>query len=323
MTHDLPKLHLPARDIPIPSHLSPQAAGQLAMPGMTNQPWPALDDIEGWRATIAAADAMGLPFLTMLASPVEAERGEFMVGDIPVYTAKPKDAPEDGAVYLEIHGGALIQGGGECCRQMGLISAGMMRAETWAVDYRMPPDHPFPTPLDDCVAAYRALLDHTSPDRIIIGGASAGGNLAAATVLRARDEGLPLPAACVLMTPEIDLTESGDSFETLLGIDNALTSKLMPANLLYAGGHDLTHPYVSPLYGDFTKGFPPTWLQSGTRDLFLSNTVLMHRALCRADIPAELHIFDAATHLMFMSGPEEQDRTREVRRFVDRHWGRS
>jgi len=96
----------------------------------------------------------------------------------------------------------------------------------------------------------------------------------------------------------------------------------MPANLLHAGGHDLRDPHLSPLFGDFTKGFPPTLLQSGTRDLFLSNTVLMHRALRRAGIPAELHVFDAATHVMFMAGPEAEDRTREVRGFCDRHWNR-
>jgi monoterpene epsilon-lactone hydrolase len=186
----------------------------------------------------------------------------------------------------------------------------------------MAPDHPYPTPIDDCITAYRALLRNCAPENIIMGGASAGGNFAAATILRARDLGLPLPAAAVLMTPEIDLTEGGDSFNTLLGIDTALTSRLMPANLLHAGGHDLAHPYLSPLFGDFTRGFPPTILFSGTRDLFLSNTVLMHRALRQADVEADLHIFDAATHIMFMAGSESEDRTRELRRFLDRHWGR-
>lgn len=139
--------------------------------------------------------------------------------------------------------------------------------------------------------------------RQIACGASAGGG-AAAAILRVRDEGLPLPAAAVLMTPELDLTESGDSFSTLLGVDTALTSRLMPANLLYAGGHDLAHPYLSPLVGDFAQGFPLTFLQSGTR------------------VEAELHVFEAATQVMFMVGPEAEDRTREVRRFVDTHWGR-
>ena len=203
---------------------------------------------------------------------------------------------------------------------MAKITAAMMGATTWSVDYRMPPDYPYPAPLDDCITAYRALLRLTSAENIILGRASAGGNFAAATVLRSRDEGLPLPAALVLMTPEIDLTESGDTFNTLLGIDTALTTRLMPANLLYAGGADLRDPYLSPLFGDFEKGFPPTFLQSGTRDLFLSNTVLMHRALRRAGIPADLHVFDAATHVMFMAGPEADDRTREVREFIDKHW---
>lgn len=78
-----------------------------------------------------------------------------------------------------------------------------------------------------------------------------------------------------------------------------------------------------PLFGDFTAGFPPTLLQSGTRDLFLSNTVLMHRALRRAGVEADLHVFDAATHVMFMTGPEADDRALEIRAFVDRHWGRN
>ena len=91
-----------------------------------------------------------------------------------------------------------------------------------------------------------------------------------------------MPAAVVLATPEVDLTESGDSFQTNLGVDSILGS-LMPVNELYAAGHDLAHPYLSPLFADLT-GFPPTILTTGTRDLFLSNTVRMHRALRRAGI---------------------------------------
>ena len=86
-------------------------------------------------------------------------------------------------------------------------------------------------------------------------------------------------------------------------------------------GHDLSHPYVSPLFGDFTKGFPPTLLASGTRDIYLSNTVRMHRALRAADVPAELHVFEAAPHGGFYGlAPEDQELTREVRRFMHAHW---
>jgi acetyl esterase/lipase len=96
----------------------------------------------------------------------------------------------------------------------------------------------------------------------------------------------------------------------------------MPANVIYAAGHDLAHLYLSPLFGDFTKGFPLTLLRSDTRDLFLSNTVRVHQALRAARVAAELHFFEAATHVMFINGPDSKDRTRELRRFVNACWRR-
>jgi acetyl esterase/lipase len=240
-----------------------------------------------------------------------------------VYEITPAGVSDDDQrVYLDIHGGGFIWGGGELCRTMAVGTALRMGARVWAVDYRMPPDHPFPAALDDCLAAYRALLDERSPEQIIVGGASAGGNLAAALVLRARDEGLPLPAAAVLMTPAADLTEAGDSHRTNLGLDPLIPGSGRQQFLLYAAGRDLSDPYLSPLNGDFGKGFPPAVLTTGTRDMLLSDTVLLHRALRRAGVPAELHVTEAAGHGGFMGGaPEDQEILREVRRFADTHWG--
>ena len=113
-----------------------------------------------------------------------------------------RSARDDRRVYLNIHGGALVMGGGEVCRAFGLGAAAKMETRVVAVDYRMPPDHPYPAGLDDCLAFYRALLRDHAPGDIIVGRGSAGANLAAAMVLRARDEGLPLPAAVVLLSPE-------------------------------------------------------------------------------------------------------------------------
>ena len=166
------------------------------------------------------------------------------------------------------------------------------------------------------MSAYRALLRERPPEQILVSGGSAGGNLAAALMLRARDEGLPLPAGLILGTPEIDLTESGDSFHTNKGVDPGLRS-LMPVNLLYANGHDLRHPYLSPLFGDFSQGFPPTILTTGTRDLYLSNTVRMHRALRAAGVPAALHVTEAGPHTGFPGAPEGLEIDREIRLFVE------
>jgi acetyl esterase/lipase len=227
----------------------------------------------------------------------------------------PRLNADDRGVVLEMHGGALILCGGELCKLMGIGSTNRLQKRIWSVDYRMPPEHPYPAALNDCLNAYRTLLRERSPKEIIVSGGSAGGNLAAALILRARDEGLPLPAGLILGTPEIDLTESGDSFQTNNGVDPGLRS-LMPVNLLYADGHDLRHPYLSPLFGDLS-GFPPTILTTGTRDLYLSNTVRMHRALRAAGVKAELHVTEAGPHSGFPGGPEGQEIDKEILRFID------
>jgi len=315
--------HVPARDVPVPAHLSPEAQAMLSLPPLGDAPAsPALDDKAGWRARTAAQNEMVLAAMARRAAKIDADVEDREIAGVPVFVIVPRGTPaDDPRVFLDIHGGALVMGNGECCRAMGLTSIPRTGVTTWAVDYRMPPDDPYPAPLDDCVAVYRALLEDHDPRDVIVGGSSAGGNLAAALILRARDEGLPLPAAAVLLTPEVDLTESGDSFHTNMGLDSVLTSSLMATNLLYADGHDLADPYLSPLFGDFTKGFPPTFLQAGTRDLFLSNAVRMHRALRAAGIEAELHVLEGAPHGGFFgTAPEDDELDREVRRFVDGHW---
>jgi acetyl esterase/lipase len=130
---------------------------------------------------------------------------------------------------------------------------------------------------------------------------------------------LALPAAAVLLTPELDLTESGDSFATNQTIDVALPDPLPEAISLYASGADLVHPYLSPLFDDFTRGYPPTFLQTGTRDLFLSNTVRMHRKLLGAGVPAELHVWEAMPHAGFGGGtPEDMEVHAAIKEFLVR-----
>jgi epsilon-lactone hydrolase len=314
-------LRVPARDVPVPSFLSPQAQTILGMGLLQVDEYPPLEDLDGWRAMVASRDEVVRSIMVERVSAFDGEVEEIDRGGTRIFVITPAGtSDEDQRVYLDFHGGGLIMGGGDICRAMGIGAASSVGRRTWTVDYRMPPDFPYPAALDDAVATYGALLDIRGPEQIIVGGASAGGNLAAALILRARDEGLPLPAAAILQTPEVDLTESGDSFRTNLGLDTVLTGSLMPANLLYAAGHDLAHPYLSPLFGDFAKGFPPTFLTTGTRDLFLSNTVRMHRALRAADVQSELHVMEAAPHGGFFgTAPEDAQVTRDLRRFVALH----
>jgi acetyl esterase/lipase len=260
-------------------------------------------------------DQAVIPLLRRVSAQVAAQVEERNANGARVFDILPQGvASGSRGIVLDIHGGALILCGGDLCRIMGMGSAARLQRRVWSVDYRMPPDHPYPAALDDCMAAYRALLRVRSPAEIVVSGGSAGGNLAAALMLRARDERLPLPAGLILGTPEVDLTESGDSFQTNNGVDPGLHS-LMPVNLLYANGHDLHHPYLSPLFGDL-KGFPRTLLTTGTRDLYLSNTVRMHRKLRAAGVPAELHVTEAGPHTGFPGGPEGQEIDAEIRGFL-------
>lgn len=315
-------LRVPERTIPVPKHLSAEAQVFLSLPrpDAAGMAYPALDDREGWLERIAASNEM-IQQLYLSRSPAAPSRiTEMRTGDALAYEIVPAGVQAgDRRVYLDIHGGALIMGQGDICKSMGSGTAQRIGARVVAVDYRMPPDAPFPAGLDDCLSFYKLLLEERAPNEIVVGGVSAGGNLVAAMLLKARDEGLPMPAGCVLLSPEADLTESGDTFQTNAGIDGM--GSLMQANLLYAAGHDLADPYVSPLFGDFTKGFPPTLLTAGTRDVFLSNAVRMHRKLRAAGVSAELHVLEAAAHGAFGgSSPEEAELDAEVRRFCDDCW---
>jgi acetyl esterase/lipase len=317
MTNTLPTRPAP----PIPASVSEQAQKFLSSPFLRRLDPPALDDAEGWIRQVEEGDRFllerfGSEDLAVTVDDTEIAGVHTFAIRADGVAAGPT-AGHDSPIYLDIHGGALIMGGGDACRMMGSGTALMNRMITWAVDYRMPPRHPYPAALDDCIAVYRALLQQRTPQDVIVGGASAGGNLAAALLVRARDEGLAMPAGLVLISPEVDLTESGDSFQVNLGIDNVLTTSLMQTNLLYAAGHDLAHPYLSPLFGD-VSGFPPTFIQAGTRDLFLSNAVRMHRKLRAAGIDADLHVFEAMPHGGFGGAPEDVEMRVEIKRFLDR-----
>jgi len=312
---DAQGMTLGARTIPWPQSVSPQA--QAALRAAAARPVPPFPD-PAWRALVAQADSAMAAYIAPPdpAMPIVTGR----LAGVTVYRARPAGlAAGDHRLYLDIHGGGLIFGGGAFCRAGAGREAALHGVEALAIDYRMPPDHLYPAALDDCFAVYRAEVQRRGAENIIVGGGSAGGYLTAALMLRARDAGLPMPRAALLMSPRVDMTEGGDTISTLMDIDPVLKGRLAATATLYADGHDLRHPYLSPLFGDL-RGFPPTLLQSGTRDLYLSNTVRMHRALRQAGVEAELHVFEAMPHGRFFGGAPEDG---ELRRFVAAHWARA
>lgn len=305
---------------PPPKSVSPEA--QLYL--MTRAPStvaPPLEDKAAWRRHVAEGDARLLSYLAAKTSTKGFEVAKQNLGTVPIYHVTPEGAAHSEKVVLHIHGGALILGAGEIIKYIAIKEVVRSGLSVYAVDYRMPPNHPFPAGLDDCVNAYRALIKQVRPQDICITGASAGGNLATSMVLKIRDMGLPLPGLVGLFSPEADLTESGDSFQVNRSIDNVVTGDPMSASKLYANGADLADPLISPLFGDFTRGFPPTFIQAGTRDLLLSNAVRLHRALRNHDLDAELHVWEAMPHIGFGGHtPEDREIDVEFRRFLAKHW---
>ena len=193
-----------------------------------------------------------------------------------------------------------------------------------SIRFRQLPGHPFPAALDDIVAVWRNLVEERQPSSIGFGGTSSGGNLALASIMAFRSKDLKLPGALYLGSPWADLTETGDSRIINEGVDRRLITYrglLWRSANLYAGDLDLGSHLLSPLYGDL-QGFPPTILFTGTRDLFLSDTIRTHQKLRSARIPAELHVFEGLSNGEFVLMPKTDESKRfgrELRAFLDQH----
>jgi epsilon-lactone hydrolase len=230
-------------------------------------------------------------------------------------------------VLVHVHGGGYVLSPGEAGTGEGIMMAGTARMKVISIDYRMPPDFPYPAAMDDAMAVWKEVVKANDPKKTAIFGTSTGGGMTLAMVLRAIKEGLPLPAAIAPGTPWSDITETGDTYFANEMLDNVLVSYrgwLGDAAKLYANGTDLKDPMLSPIYGDF-HGFPPAILTTGTRDLFLSNTVRTHRKLRDAGIEAQLIVFEGLSHAQYLfdpAMPESKDHFTELTAFFDRHLGK-
>jgi monoterpene epsilon-lactone hydrolase len=320
---------VPGRSIAVPDTASAQLQALIAAP-YRNPSWSAdPKSAAEWKELIRANAAATATARQQAREKLGVSIEPTELGGVKAFILTPRDIPPANRARLlvHVHGGGYVFGPGEAGTMEGTLMAAYGGFKVISIDYRMPPDDPYPAAMDDAMAAWKAASKLADPRNMAIFGTSTGGGMTLAMILRAKQEGLPLPAAIAPGTPWADLTETGDSYKTNEWLDNVLVSYsgwLGHAAELYAHGHDLKDPQLSPIYGDFT-GFPPAILTSGTRDLFLSLTVLAHRKLRRAGVEAELQVFEGMSHAQYnfdAFAPETKETFTEIARFFDKHLGK-
>lgn len=209
---------------------------------------------------------------------------------------------EDGAL-LYIHGGCYIAGSAEGIQ--GLVaSLGKAAGLTaYAMNYRLAPEHPCPAAIEDCVAAYKALLAKgLSPSRIVMGGESSGGGLALATLVALRDAGVALPAAAFLLSPWTDLALSGTSIRGKAKVDPLLTERgLRAAANHYLSGKSPHSPQASPLYAN-VRGLPPTLIHAGSTEILLEDASRTAGVLASSDVDVTFHGWPGVPHAWHVLG---------------------
>jgi|TARA_B100001105_G_scaffold164403_1_gene132190 acetyl esterase/lipase len=238
-----------------------------------------------------------------------ADWSEVTVGGIPAVRVTPRTEPS-GLHVLYLHGGAYNMG--SPMSHLGLVSQIVMRlgATATVVDYRLAPEHPYPAAIDDCTAAYRALLEEVPPGSLVVAGDSAGGGATLATMVAARDAGDRLPACLYLLSPWTDLTLSGETHQTKRSVDPLIPRGGIEGHLQlmedmidgYRGGADAGHPGISPLFADLT-GLPPILVQVGADETLLSDSTMLADRAEAVGVEVDLDVVDGMWHVWQILAP--------------------
>lgn len=259
-----------------------------------------------WAVEMARQPDMSLPLLRILfddwqratAEPEGVRYKQSAVGGVPGIWALPDGADESRAL-LVLHGGGFALGSAISHRKLAGHLARRCGAAAFVADFRRAPEHPYPAPLDDALAVFDGLLaaGHDATDITPVGD-SAGGNLAIGLTLRLRDAGRELPSQVVVLSPWLDMENSGATIETNDATDFLITREGLQGNIdrYLAGGGDPRDPLVNPLYADFT-GFPRLFISAADTESLYDDAVRLHHLARKAGVDVAFSVSEGMQHV--------------------------
>jgi monoterpene epsilon-lactone hydrolase len=287
----------------IPSTVSEEAQKELRniSAGAATAPpsYPAPNDFDGWKKFRQENELVLLPRSKEVVDLYQPNITTTKLGGIPVIDIKPKNWVDNGKILVYAHGGAYTVASANSSLVDAVPTSNVTGLRVISIDYTTAPFSKWNQTTDQVISVIQALRDQQgySLSDMAIYGNSAGGALAAGSILKMRDRGLGMPAAVVLWSPWSDITENGDTYFTLVNRPDPPYDWLLKHSAnAYADPEFQKNPYVSPVYGNYSKGFPPTLIQGGTKETFLSNFIRLYQALDQAGIAVKLDIYEGMTH---------------------------
>lgn len=231
----------------------------------------------------------------------------------------------DSKVVLYLHGGGYIIGSPSTHRALMAKLSQESEARVLGLDYRLAPEHPFPAPVEDTVAAYRWLLNEGyGPARIAVAGDSAGGGLTVAALVQIRYLGLPIPGAAVCISPWVDMEGLGESMETRAEADPMVGKEgLLLSAKTYLNGSAPRAPLAAPLYADL-RGLPPTLIQVGDAEVLLDDSTRLAGVAREAGVDVQLDVWDDMIHVWHLFAPMLPEGKRALAQagdFIKKHTG--
>ena len=286
---DAPMLQVPARAVPVPSDVSPQMAKIIGMPLRTG--WDVLPKTgEEWKPVADAGAAGTIKNVPGMMERLHVKVEKTVIDGVRAFVVTPDVIPPENRnrLLIHVHGGCYVLNPGEAALPEAMFMAGFGHFKVIAVDYRMPPEAYFPAALDDGLTVYKNAIKTTDPKNVAIFGSSAGGALTLEMILKAKQDGVALPGAIAPGTPMSDVTKVGDTFITNARLDNVLVSPdgfCDAGTVVYANGHDLKDPLLSPVLVTSDMGVPEAIAPGSGRLSALARSAISSVRAPPAEVP--------------------------------------